>query len=108
METLNKVFDSIMDDEQLNFSNNELDTAIQEQTKKVLGQITTNSQLLILGMTSLLLFIMVKEKSKNIDVPMFGISNLETRKKFDQIQPTALQMAKAVFDGRDLKNKKRC
>lgn len=98
METLNKVFDSIMDDAKLNFTNAELNTAIQEQIKKVLVQITTKDEMLMLALSCLYILQMTQAGTSAIQKRAFGVSSDEHRLYLAKVHDAAFQKAVGAFD----------
>jgi len=98
MDILNKVFDNIMDDDEPNYTSEELKTAITEQTKKVLNQIVQNSGFLHLGLITLNLLKMVQAKTSDIEMTAFGVSQNERREKLNKLQPTAMEQAIMIYN----------
>lgn len=98
--TLNKVFDSILDDDKINITQEELETAITEQIKKVLYFICNPNEYFEMSIVTLYLLLMVKHKKAEVDdvFPEFGISNPINRNLYEDLKKKAFVTAKITFN----------
>lgn len=99
MSALNRVFNSLMDGPEIDFTDKDLDEAIVEQIKKVLTFIVNMNEHLTTSVT--VLCILEFAKAKNIiaidELKQFGISNEVNRKYYDQCLRKAYPIAVSIF-----------
>lgn len=96
----NRIMDAFVEDTNspLILSDDDVDIAIDVQTQKVLSQIVNFAPELVLGLSCLYLFLMVKNKNVDVKLPPIGISNPKNRKHFEDNMPQAWMIACGVFD----------
>lgn len=98
LDTLNRVFDSIMDGDNLDFTDDQLSIAISTQLQKVLNQVCGMDKTLLMGVTTLYVLLMTQSKTKNVKLPVIGISNEKNKEFFEKLQPQAYSLASGFFD----------
>ena len=98
METLNRVFDDILSSKaKLSFTDEELTTAIEEQLKKVLVQITTTSDHLLLGLSCFYMLKMTQAKTNEVQAVAFGVSGEKQRTHLGRVHLPAFGLATDAF-----------
>jgi len=97
LDTLNRVFDSIMEGAELDFTDDQLSTAISTQLQKVLNQVCGMQPTLLMGVTTLYVLLMTQSKTKNVKLPVIGISNTKNKEYLENVMPRALILASEVF-----------
>lgn len=104
---LNRVIDALMDDHKFEFTEEELDSAIYEQTKKVVHHLSReNGMTLFLGLSVLYLLCMTKENTTKIEFPMFDISGSKPRSPYRELRPKAMGYAEEIFMEKEIETKR--
>jgi hypothetical protein len=98
LDTLNRVFDSIMEGDKLDFTDDQLSTAISTQLQKVLNQVCGMQPTLLMGVTTLYVLLMTQSKTENVKLGTIGISNEKNKEYFENVMPQALKLASDVFN----------
>jgi hypothetical protein len=97
MNILNRVIDSIYDADKLEIDPGDLETAISTQLKKILRWLVEDNPLLNAGVFTLVILLMVKHRTPDVQVPPITASKPKHRADIEAAIKYAASMAHQFY-----------
>ncbi len=97
MNILNRVIDSIYDDDKLEIEPDDLETAISTQLKKILRWLVEDNPLLNAGVFTLVILLMVKHRRPDVQVPPISASKPKHQADIEAAIKYAARMAPQFY-----------